>query len=126
MKNKRKNLTSEYFKILKAVAIVVMLVLSLQIVPAMAQSNQFADVVIDGKPLFRVSSTNDKTARERAEYINGILKTVVESEKVPEIEVEEGNKYTQILIGDNSQITVTSGDVTSAENAKQQAEIWAS
>ncbi|MEO1374610.1 MAG: mechanosensitive ion channel domain-containing protein [Cyanobacteria bacterium J06635_10] len=125
MKNKPKNLTSKYFKRLKAVAIAVMLVFSLQLLPAMAQSRRFAPVSIDGKQLFQVSSTNEKTARERAEYINGTLKTVVELETVPEIKVEEGNKYTQILIGDNSQITVIPEDVTSAENAKQQAEIWA-
>ncbi|BAY86388.1 MscS mechanosensitive ion channel family protein [Calothrix parasitica NIES-267] len=101
-----------------------MLVFSLQFVPAMAQSNKFATVAIDGKQLFRVSDTNNETAKSRANYINTILKNSVESEKVPEIEVKEFDKYAKILV-DGKPITVTSNDVLSAENPNQQAYVWA-
>lgn len=123
MKKKLKNLIYKYYKPLKAVIIILMLVFSLQSTQAMAQSNQFASVAIDGKQLFRVSDTDGKPAKKRAEYINQILKDAVESQKVPEIEVKEGEKYARIIV-DGKSITVTTNDVVSAENANKQAYIW--
>ena len=101
-----------------------MLLFSLQLVPAMAQSRNFASVSIDGKQLFRVSDTNPEKAKERADYINGILKDAVKSQKVPEIEIKKFDDYAKIIVNDRP-ITVTINDVLSAENANQQAENWA-
>ena len=123
MKKKLK-LTSKYFKPLKAVIIILMLVYSLQCTQAMEQSNQFAPVAIDGKPLFRVSDTNREKAKERAQYINRILKDAVESQKIPEIEVKEGDRDAIIII-DGRSITVTNNDVPSGESANKQAYLWA-
>ena len=64
MKNQRKNFTYKYFKPVKAAIIILMLVFSLQFSQAMAQSNQFAPVDIDGSQLFRVASTNDYTVNK--------------------------------------------------------------
>lgn len=124
MKNKSENLRYKYFKPLKALIIILMLVFSLQILPAMAQSNKYP-VDIDGRQIFRVSSTEDTPAIQRAEKINSHLKTEIESENIPEIKIKEGDKYPQILIGENFTITVTNKDVTSTENPKEKAQKWA-
>ncbi|MEM6754684.1 MAG: mechanosensitive ion channel protein MscS, partial [Cyanobacteria bacterium P01_C01_bin.38] len=118
MKKKLK-LISKYFRPIKAVIIILMLIFSLQFSQAMAQSNQFATVAIDGKQLFRVSDTDGKPAKKRAEYINQILKDAVTSEKVPEIEVKEDDNYATIIV-DGKTITVTARDVTSGESANNQ------
>ncbi|MEM6401789.1 MAG: mechanosensitive ion channel domain-containing protein [Cyanobacteria bacterium P01_D01_bin.116] len=89
-----------------------------------AQSNQLAPVAIDDKELFKVSDTNPEKAKERAEYINRILKEAVESQKAPEIEVEKFNEYAKIFVN-GKPITVTNKDVVSAENTNKQADIWA-
>ena len=124
MRKKPKNFLIKYFQLLKAVIIILMLVFSLQLVPAMAESRNFASVSIDGKQLFRVSDTNPEKAKERANYINGILKDAVKSQKVPEIEIKKFDDYAKIIVNDRP-ITVTINDVLSAENANQQAENWA-
>jgi len=124
MRNKPKNLIYKYFKLLKVAAIVLMLVFSLQLEGVMAQT-RFAPVAIDGRRIFRVSNTKDRPAKERAEYINGILKTVVELEKVPNIKVEKGENIAQIKIDEIAQFTVTKNDVEPGENPNEKAEIWA-
>ncbi len=124
MKNPLKNFTFKYFKPVKAVIIILMLAFSLQFTHAVAQSNQFAPVAIDGNQLFRVSDTNGESAKKRAEYINQILKEAIESQKIPEIRVKEGEQYARIIV-DGKPITVTKNDALSAENANKQAYIWA-
>jgi small-conductance mechanosensitive channel len=125
MRNKLKLGSFKYLKLLKAAIIILMLVFSLQFAPAMAQSNEFAPVDIDGRQLFQVASTNDKTAKERAEYINTILQAVIEYENIPEIKVKKGDKIAEVLIGENAQFTVTEKDAVSAENPNEKAEEWA-
>ncbi|MEL7241078.1 MAG: mechanosensitive ion channel domain-containing protein [Cyanobacteria bacterium J06641_2] len=124
MKKKPKNFLIKYFKLLKVVLIILMLVFSLKLVPAMAQSSEFAAVTIKDKELFKVSNTNSKTAEKRAEYINQILKDAVESENAPEIEIKEFDKYAKIFVN-GKPITVTTNDVTSNKNTNQQAYAWA-
>ena len=123
MRKKPTNFLIKYFKLLKAAIIILMLVFSLQFVPAMAQSNQ-ASVAIDGKQLFRVSDTKNETAVERADYINTILEDAVQSQKSPEIEIKEFDEYAKIFVN-GKPITVTSNDVLSTENTNQQAKNWA-
>jgi hypothetical protein len=125
MKNKLKNLTYKFLKPVKAVIIILMLVFSLQFSHAMAQTSKFAPVNIDGRKLFQVASTDGKPAEERAEIINKILQEAVDSEKIPEIRVEKGQRYAKILIGENRQFTVTDKDAVPAENPNIQAENWA-
>ncbi len=72
MKNKSENLRYKYFKPLKALIIILMLVFSLQILPAIAQSNKYP-VDIDGRQIFRVSSTEDTPAIQRAEKIKFVI-----------------------------------------------------
>ncbi len=118
--------TSKYFKPLKAVIIILMLVFSLQCTQAMAQSNQSnqsAPVAIDGKQLFRVRDTNSEKAKERAKNINRILKEAVESQKVPEIEVKKFDEYAKIFV-DGKPIIVTQKDVPSGKNPDEQADDW--
>ncbi len=125
MKNKLKNLTYKFLKPVKAVIIILMLVFSLQFSHAMAQTSKFAPVNIDGRKLFQVASTDGKPAEERAEIINKILQEAVDSEKIPEVKVEKGQRYAKILIGENRQFTVTDKDAVPAENPNIQAENWA-
>ncbi|MEB3219905.1 MAG: mechanosensitive ion channel domain-containing protein [Nostocales cyanobacterium 94392] len=96
----------------------------MQIVPAIAQSNQFAFVDIDGRQVFQVSSTKEKSAKQRAEIINNILQEAVRAENVPEIKVKKGNNIAEIQIGENAQFTVIANDVVSGKNPNEQADIW--
>ncbi|MGB3656213.1 MAG: mechanosensitive ion channel domain-containing protein [Rivularia sp. (in: cyanobacteria)] len=125
MRNKPKLASYNYLKPIKAAIIILMLIFSLQFSHAMAQSNQFAPVDIDGRKLFQVASTNSDTAEERAVFINKILQEAVDSEKIPEIKVKKGDKIAEVLIGKNSKFTVTEKDAVSAENPNIQAENWA-
>lgn len=113
-----------YLKRLKVAIIILIGVFCLQLLPAVAQSNQFAPVDIDGRPIFRVSSTQDTPAKQRAKYINTILETVVESENIPEITVEKGDNIAQIKIGKSAQITVTTNDLRQGENLNEKADKW--
>ena len=101
MRNKPKLSNLKYFKPVTAIIIILILLFGLQLLPAVAQSNQSATVAIDGIPIFKVSNTIDKKAKDRADTINNILQNAVKSEKIPEIKVEKGNNIAQILVGDN-------------------------
>ena len=125
MRNKPKLASYNYLKPIKAAIITLMLIFSLQFSHAMAQTSKFAPVDIDGRKLFQVASTDGKPAEERAEIINKILQEAVDSEKIPEVKVEKGEKYAKILIGENRQFTVTDKDAVTAENPNIQAENWA-
>ncbi len=126
MRNKPKLASYNYLKPIKAAIVILLLVFSLQVSHAMAQSTQFAPVDIDGRKLFQVASTEGKPAEQRAEIINKILQEAVDSENIPEVRVEKGEKYAKILIGENRQFTVTDKDaVPPAENPNIQAENWA-
>lgn len=125
MRNTLKLRSYKYFKLVKTAIIILMLVFSLQFIPTvMAQSNQLAPVDIDGSKLFLVAGTEGNPAKDRAEKINKILQEAVNSEKIPEVKVEKGNNYAKILIGENSQFTVTSKDAV-PEDPNKQAENWA-
>ncbi|WP_414618949.1 mechanosensitive ion channel family protein [Calothrix sp. CCY 0018] len=125
MRNKPNLRDNKYFKLVKAAIVILVLAISLQFTHAMAQSTQSAPVDIDGSEVFRVVSTEGTTAKERAEIINKILQEAVNSEKLPQVRVEKGEKYAKILVGENSQFTVTDKDAVSAENPNIQAENWA-
>lgn len=124
MRNKPNLRDNKYFKLVKAAIVILVLVISLQSTQAMGQSNQSAPVAIDSKQLFRVSDTDGETAKKRAEYINQIIKDAVESQKVPEIKVKEGDNYAIIIVGDKP-ITVTNKDAIFPKNVNEQASTWA-
>ncbi|MBE9214021.1 mechanosensitive ion channel [Plectonema cf. radiosum LEGE 06105] len=125
MKNKLKLRSYKYLKAVKAAIIILMLVFSLQLTQALAQSDQLAPVDIDGRQVFQVSSTKENSAKQRAEIINNILQDAVNSENIPEIKVKEGNNIAEIQIGENAQFTVIQNDVVSGKNPNEQAYIWA-
>ncbi len=125
MRNKPNLRDNKYFKLIKAAIVIFVLVISLQFSHAMAQSNESAPVDIDGSQLFRVASSNDYTAQQRAKLINEILQEAVNSETIPQIKVKKGDNIATILIGENRQFTVTDKDAASAENPNIQAENWA-
>jgi len=124
MRNKSKLHSYQYFKLIKAIIIILTLILTLQLVPAIAQSNQFAPVDIDGRQVFQVSSTKEKSARERAEIISKILQEAVRAENEPEIKVKKGNNIAEIQVGENAQFTVIANDVVPGKSPNEQADIW--
>ncbi|MGF1672802.1 MAG: mechanosensitive ion channel family protein, partial [Rivularia sp. (in: cyanobacteria)] len=124
MKNKLKLRSYKYLKAIKTAIIILMLVFSLQLTQAFAQSNEFAPVDIDGRQVFQVSSTKEKSAKQRAEIINKILQDAVNAENLPEIKVREGTNIAEIQIGENAQFTVIQNDVVSGKNPNEQADIW--
>ncbi|AFY52701.1 small-conductance mechanosensitive channel [Rivularia sp. PCC 7116] len=125
MRNKPKLSNLKYFKPVTVIIIILMLVLGLQLSPAVAQSNQSAPVAIDGIKIFEVNNTIDKKAKDRAYIINNILQDAVNSKNIPEIKVEKGDNIAKILVGDNQQFTITSKDVVSGESPNEQAKKWA-
>ncbi len=110
---------------LQRVGALVALLLTLLLTPAMAQSREMAAVVLDGRPIFQISSYEPFTAQARADWINLHLQAVAESQNPPEIEIEERNQSPIVAINGRYLLTVTQSDVVLGNTPKEQAQIWA-
>ncbi len=70
-------------KFLQKVGVTLVLLLTLLLAPAIAQSSKEASVVLDGRQIFQVSGSEQFPAQGRADWINSQLQAVVESQKPP-------------------------------------------
>ncbi|MDB9514434.1 mechanosensitive ion channel [Kamptonema animale CS-326] len=113
--------------------------------PALAQvSTKFdlAPVILDGRPIFQVSSSGQFTAKERANLINSQLKDAVSSSEPVQVKVEERNLLPTILLVSVSNkdlkanssppdisgrylLTVTQLDAPAGSSPGEQAGTWA-
>lgn len=85
-----------------------------------------AAVTLDGRKLFKVSSSDNFTALERAELINFKLQEAVSSPDEIEVEVKQRNQLPTIWLNDQYLLTVTELDSQIiGNNQQEQAQFWA-
>ncbi|MGK7877094.1 MAG: mechanosensitive ion channel family protein [Xenococcaceae cyanobacterium] len=124
MTHNRDRRPSQSSKSLQIIGIIIALLLALLLTPAMAQSSKGAPVVLDGRKIFQVSSSEQFPAQGRADWINSQLQAVVESQKPPDIRIEIRNQSPTILIDDRYLLTVTQRDAVFGSTPEEQAKIW--
>ncbi|NET29918.1 mechanosensitive ion channel family protein [Okeania sp. SIO1I7] len=86
--------------------------------------NSTAPVVLDGRPILKISSAGEYTAQKRAELIEKKLLTAVSSSKPIDLKVKTDEKLPTIWLNDAYLLTVTQKDVFPGSNLKEQTEIW--
>ena len=84
-----------------------------------------APVTLDGRRLFKVSSSGDYTAQDRAEIINSKLQEVVASQDPIDLEVISDNGLPIVRLNNRYLLTVTDRDSQAGNTQEEQAEIWA-
>ncbi|MEB3263806.1 MAG: mechanosensitive ion channel domain-containing protein [Synechococcus sp.] len=92
--------------------------------PLRAAEASSAFVRVDGRDLFRVWSSNDFSAEQRVEAINGVLQGAVASPAPVRFSVEERNGLPVIALGDRALLTVTRRDTPEGVGRLEQAELW--
>ena len=96
--------------------------------PALAEitiKTSTAPVVLDGRPVLKISRTDEYLASQRAELIQSKLIGVVSSSQPVEVTVKEQNQLPTIWANDTYLLTVTEDDALFGNTPEQQAEIWA-
>lgn len=115
---------SQSLKSLQMLGVTMALLLIFWLVPARAQSTELAPVVLDGRQIFEVSSSEPFTAEGRADWINSQLQTIVELQEPPKIKIKQRNQSPIIRINGRYLLTVTQNDVVLENTPEEQAEIW--
>ncbi|NEP81357.1 MAG: mechanosensitive ion channel [Okeania sp. SIO3B3] len=86
--------------------------------------NSTAPVVLDGRPILKVSSVGEYTAQKRAKLIEKKLLRAVSSSKPIRLKVKANEKLPTIWLNNTYLLTVTQKDVFPGSNLKEQTEIW--
>lgn len=94
-------------------------------IPASAQEPSKIPVVIDGAEVFRVGSTEEFAATERAQAINQQLHQAVTSPELPLVEVAGDADLPTLVLNGNHLLTVTASDTPPGRTRLDQARIWA-
>lgn len=100
----------------------------LMLTPALAQGNTkftTSPVILDGRPIFQVSSSGQFTAKERGDLINTQLRDAVTSPDPLNVRVEMRNQLPTILLNDRYLLTVTELDAPAGLTPQEQANKWA-
>ena len=112
---------------LNRLMVIVMVWLAI-VLPSTAQfpSLDTAPIVLDGRPLFEIASTNQIEAGERAEAISAALEEQVTSNDELTVTLEIRNKASVIVVNDRYLMTVTQEDarLNSAPSPRSQAQQW--
>ncbi len=125
MRHNRGSRRAPIAKFLQRLGVIILLMLALWLTPAAAQSSREASVVLDGRPIFQVSSSEQFSAQQRADWINSQLQAVVKSRQFPDIKIEERNQSPVILLNDRHLLTVTQRDAAFGNTPHEQAKLWA-
>ncbi len=83
-----------------------------------------ASVTLDGRRLFKVSSSEDFSAQERAEIINSKLLAAASSPEPLNIKIRFSNQLPTIWVNNRYLLTVTERDSHSGNTQQEQAEFW--
>jgi small-conductance mechanosensitive channel len=96
--------------------------------PARLQAREAtsASVQLDGRPLFRVWSSEEYSAEQRVEGINRVLQTLVDSPAPIEVSVVERRGLPVIAIDSRPLLTVTRVDTPEGMSREERAEQWRS
>lgn len=96
----------------------------LHAVPVQAAS-MATSVVVDGRPVFKVSDADSLTAAERADLLNLRLKQIEKSQETVEVTTEFRDGYATILVNGKYLLTVTQSDLQENRTPTEQANLWA-
>lgn len=95
-----------------------------------AGARDTAPVLLNGVPVIELSRSTELTAEERAETIAQRLSNFIEGQGAagvaPEIQVEQRNGATTLVLNGNQLLTITEGDTSSGQDPDAQAQEWAS
>ena len=83
-------------------------------------------VVVDGQEVFRVTTADNFTAEQRADWINQHLAEIIQTQDKPTVEVVEQNGLPVLVANDRYLITVTNTDQTGDRDLQTQAHYWQS
>ncbi len=99
--------------------------------PVITQANLEGDfksntaaVILDGRILFKVNSSVELTAKERANIINQRLQQAVESQDEIKIEIRQMGQLPVITINGEQLVTVIDRDTPDKKSTIKQADIW--
>ncbi|MDJ0704914.1 MAG: mechanosensitive ion channel [Leptolyngbyaceae cyanobacterium MO_188.B28] len=84
-----------------------------------------ADVVIDGRPIIRLSQSEQYTAQQRVEQANRQLSLLANLGQEPQVEVIERNQLPTIVANSQYLLTVTDLDTSPGKAPLEQAQEWA-
>ena len=110
------------------VSTVLVALISLQ--PGLAQSAEpppFADVVVDGRVLFRLGSIAEFTAQSRASSVNRDLQSALETVPLNQpirVSIAERDRLSTIRVNNRHLLTVTDSDFRMGMTRQEQAEDW--
>jgi small-conductance mechanosensitive channel len=95
------------------------------ITPILAQVQQTAPIILDGRSIFEVNQSGQFSAQQRADEANRILKTIVNSaEKNVKVEIETNRELPIIVVDGGHFLSVTSNDTPKGRSVTEQAVIW--
>ncbi|WP_019504789.1 mechanosensitive ion channel domain-containing protein [Pleurocapsa sp. PCC 7319] len=93
-----------------------------------ASLDRKADIVLDGRKLFEISSSGNFSATQRAEKINSLLQTKLKhysnSRQALDLTVAKQSDWTVIRVNNRHLLTVSKNDLIPGMMAQEQAEIW--
>jgi small-conductance mechanosensitive channel len=101
-----------------------LLILGLWLSPAIAQPSE-ATIALDGQALFKISSSGQYSAQERANSVNLQLKDAVQSANPLTVQIEQRNQLPTLLLNDRYLLTVTQQDAIPGSTPDEQAALWA-
>lgn len=105
--------------------IIAAIALNLMLMVLPVQAIDRADIVVDGRPLFKVSGAESLTANERADLLNLRLQQIQQSGTPIQVKIESRNQSPIILANNRQLLTVTESDVIPPLTATAQAHLWA-
>ena len=95
---------------------------------SIASLDRKADIVLDGRKLFEISSSGNFSATQRAEKINSLLQTKLKqysnSPQALDLTVAKESDWTVIRVNNRHLLTVSENDLIPGMIAQEQAEIW--
>ncbi|MEL6470885.1 MAG: hypothetical protein AAFQ74_14250, partial [Cyanobacteria bacterium J06623_4] len=95
---------------------------------AFTEPSPTADVVVDGRVLFRLGSVDGFTAERRANSVNQDLQAAIEStplDQLIRVSIAEQDALTTIRLNNRHLLTVTDSDFMRGVTHQEQAEEWA-
>lgn len=112
-------------------SILLIVALSVKVYPILAEpllgdDQEKAEVMLDGKFLFKVGSIENFTAEERAELINSTLNQEVNKSPLIKLDISRENEQTVIrnVVNNRHILNVTESDVISGTSSLEQARVW--
>lgn len=118
--------TQAFFRLtqaLQTLGISIVLGLLFLLAPAVAQGEATAPIVVDGDPIFQVSTSGGYSAEYRAQNANFLLQEAIAADDSPQFRIDASNPPS-IQLNGSQLITVTDRDASEGIPPLEQARIW--